>query len=147
MRANNLIRVKVLAWIEYQEQLFVVRMHDSVKGDDYYRPIGGSVEFGETTRAALLREVQEELCTDMRITGEPLVLENIFTCDGVKGHEIYYVYPCAFTDTRFLERKSYPLVEDSGEVFVCLWVEVRRFLNGSLRLVPEALLDFCRRGS
>jgi 8-oxo-dGTP pyrophosphatase MutT (NUDIX family) len=146
MIEKRIIRVKALAWIEDRGYLFVVRMHDSVKGDDYYRSIGGSVEFGETTRDALLREVQEELHTSIQINDNPLVLENIFICDGVQGHEIDYIYPSTFTDPRFLYRKSYTLIEDTSEVLEALWVNREQFLNGNLRLVPESLLDIFRRG-
>lgn len=103
------IRVKSLAWIEDQGMLFVVKMTDKVKMDDYYRPVGGSVEFGELTLDTVRREVQEELNTQIEVTNEPLILENIFTCDGEPGHEIDYFYPCNFVDKKFYERKTYHL--------------------------------------
>jgi len=142
MREQNNIRVKVLAWIEEDGHLFVVRMHDSVKGDDYYRPIGGSVEFGETTKSALHREVLEELGTAITITGEPLVLENLFTCDGKPGHEIDYIYPSKFVDPAFMQHRVFTLKEANGTEFEATWIDQSSFLNGTLRLVPEALLDW-----
>lgn len=144
MKKQAKIRVKVLAWIEDNGNLFVVRMHDSVKGDDYYRPIGGSVEFGETTTAALHREVKEELDTTIHIIGEPLVMENIFTCDGVKGHEIDYLYPARFIDPKYSARKVFPLVEDNIETFDAAWIDLEKFLHSDLRLVPEDLLEWYR---
>lgn len=56
------------------------------------------VEFGETSRQAIVREVQEELSgeiTDLRLLG---VLENRFTFDGEDGHEIVFVYDGRFAD-------------------------------------------------
>lgn len=144
MKKQEHIRVKVLAWLQDGDAIFVVKMHDEFKGDDYYRPIGGSVEFGETTHAALLREVQEELCTGICITGEPLILENLFTCDGKQGHEIDYVYPSQFVDPAFNRRQVYPLIEANGIQFEAAWITLSKFLDGGLRLVPEALLDWCR---
>jgi len=145
MKKQAKIRVKVLAWIENGGCLFVVRMHDCVKGDDYYRPIGGSVEFGETTTAALHREVKEELDTTIYITGEPLVMENIFTCDGINGHEIDYLYPARFIDPMYSARKVFPLVEDNIETFDATWIDLETFLRGDLRLVPEGLLEWYRK--
>ena len=58
----------------------------------YHRLIGGSVEHGETHRAAIHREVGEELSAtigDLRYLG---VVENIFRIDGETGHEIVFVY-------------------------------------------------------
>ena len=144
MKKQNRIRVKALAWLQQDDALFVVKMHDSVKGDDYYRPIGGTVEFGETTRDTLLREVKEELGTTINITDNPLILENLFTCDGERGHEIDYLYPASFTSAAFLQRKVFPLLEANGANFDAEWIDLSRFLSGELRLVPEALLDWYR---
>ena len=147
MEKQNRIRVKVLAWLQEDSRIFVVRMHDSEKGDDYYRPIGGSVEFGESTREALLREVKEELNTQIHITGEPIILENIFTCDGEQGHEIDYVYPSRFADPSFTRHKSYVLTEADGNIYEAGWIDLSRFVNDELRLVPEQLLEWCQAGN
>ncbi|HPS41570.1 MAG TPA: NUDIX domain-containing protein [Anaerolineaceae bacterium] len=141
-----MIRLKTLAWIEENGELFVVRNHDSVKGDDYYRPIGGSVNFGERTVDALRREVQEELGTTISITGEPLIIENIFTCDGKAGHEIDYLFPAQFDSPEFYERRIFDLVEEGGERFDALWVSIDDCLEGKYRLVPEELLAWYRSG-
>ena len=76
MNKQSRIRVKALAWIEDKGMLFVVKMHDALKGDDYYRPVGGSVEFGERSHEAVLREVQEELSTEIALLAPPFVIEN-----------------------------------------------------------------------
>ena len=145
-KGMNVIRLKTLAWIEENGELFVVRNHDRVKGDDYYRPIGGSVNFGERTVDALQREVLEELGTTISITGEPLILENIFTCDGKAGHEIDYLYPAEFGSQEFYERRIFDLVEEGGARFDALWVSIDECLDGKYRLVPEELLAWYRRG-
>ena len=137
------IKVKALAWLEDKGELFVLKLSDSVKGDEYYRAIGGTVEFGELTEEALLREVKEELNTGVIINGEPMILENLFVCDGEPGHEIDYLYPCKFPDPTFYERKEYNLF-DFGQELSAMWVPVGEFLNGSRRLVPEELLAWYR---
>lgn len=70
------------------------------------RPLGGSVEFGETAQAAVIREFQEELGIDVQVLGPPIFLENIYTHEGQTGHDVMAVYEVAFppgafaTDTR-----------------------------------------------
>jgi ADP-ribose pyrophosphatase YjhB (NUDIX family) len=136
------IRVKALAWIEDKDMLFVVKMHDSVKGDDYYRPIGGSVEFGERSHETVIREVREELDTAIELIASPFVVENHFVCDGVVGHEIDFLYPARFTDPALYERKTFRLMEANGVVCDALWIPIADCVRGSLRLVPEELVTW-----
>jgi 8-oxo-dGTP pyrophosphatase MutT (NUDIX family) len=144
-KLSNHIRVKSLAWIEHEGLTFVVTMPDSVKQDYYFRPIGGSVEFGETSLEAVKREWMEEMQAEINVSGEPLILENFFTCDGKFGHEIDYIYPASFLDIRFYENKSYRLVEADGSEFKALWVSIADCLSGKLRLVPEPLLQWIQK--
>ncbi len=139
MKQQNRIRVKALAWIEDKGMLFVVKMHDAVKGDDYYRPIGGSVEFGERAHEAILREAREELGTEIALLAAPFVVENLFTCDGEAGHEVDFLFPARFTDIHFYERKVYKLHEDNGDDWEAQWLSIADCITGTYRLVPEEL--------
>jgi 8-oxo-dGTP pyrophosphatase MutT (NUDIX family) len=138
------IKVKSLAWIEQEGCLFVGKWFDSVRGEHFFRPIGGTVEFGESTQETLLREMLEETKARVEITAAPLILENIFVCDGKPGHEIVYLYPTRFFDNEFEERKTYRVIEDNGKILDAQWIPVTDFLNGTYRLVPEAFLDWLK---
>lgn len=142
MEMQSRIKVKSLAWIEDGGMLFVVKMIDKVKNDAYYRPIGGTVEFGELAKDTVRREAQEELNTEIEILRPPLILENLFTCDGEPGHEIVYLFPCRFLDPSFYERKSFTLTEADGSHWQALWVKLSDCLDGTVRLVPETLLEW-----
>ena len=51
---------------------------DTVKGSAFARPLGGGIDFGETSQDAIVREIREELgaeLTDARLLG---IVENIF---------------------------------------------------------------------
>ena len=58
----------------------------------YHRLIGGSVEPGEKHRAAIEREVREELGASIRDLTFLAPVENIFRIDGEPGHELVFVY-------------------------------------------------------
>ena len=70
-------------------------------GEEYERPLGGNVEFGEYASDAIRREIREEIgqeLTDVLLLG---VLENLFELDGAPGHEIVFVFTAGL---RGLER-------------------------------------------
>jgi 8-oxo-dGTP pyrophosphatase MutT (NUDIX family) len=142
MEKQRRIRVKSLAWIEDQDMLFVVRMCDSVKMDVYYRPIGGSIEFGESSLEAVKREALEEIQAQLEVGVPPLVVENRFVCDGEEGHEIDFLYRCRFIDPGFYQLKTFRLIEINGDVADALWIPIADCLNGALRLVPDTLLEY-----
>ena len=59
MKRSRQIETKVFGLIRDEKRLLVFEGYDTVKQDKYYRALGGSIEFGETSRAALEREFQE----------------------------------------------------------------------------------------
>lgn len=147
MEKQSQIRVKALAWIEDKGMLFVVKMHDKVKEDDYYRPVGGAVEFGERSVDAVLREVREELSTEIQPIAPPFIIENHFTLEGEKGHEIVFLFPSRFLDLSYYKRKIYPLMEINGDGWDAMWVPISECVSGTLRLVPEELCTwYIRKG-
>jgi ADP-ribose pyrophosphatase YjhB (NUDIX family) len=76
------IRVVVLCVFRRFDSILVFEGFDSVKGTPCYRPLGGGVERGETTKQAIIREIREEIdadVTDLKLLGTQ---ENIFTLEG-----------------------------------------------------------------
>ena len=68
--------------------------HDP-QGDFWYVP-GGRVEMGEESRAALKRELAEELGKSVRVGRMLWLIENLFELGGKQFHEIglYYAVDC-----------------------------------------------------
>ena len=84
------LNIRVGAIIKYQNKLLVERN----KNVDFSVVPGGRVQTLETSKEALLREIQEELGIDL--SNEKLelasLIENYFTFDNKKYHELYFVY-------------------------------------------------------
>jgi 8-oxo-dGTP pyrophosphatase MutT (NUDIX family) len=142
MKEPSKIRVKVFGLIQHKERLFVCEDYDSVKQEKYYRALGGSIEFGETSHAALQREFQEEIqaeLTNIRYLG---CLENLFTYEGKPGHEIVQVYECDFVDCKFYELEKLVFFEADNSQHQAMWIDISRFKSGKLRLVPEQFNDY-----
>ena len=70
----------------------VLRGHDPDGERVFHRLIGGSVELGERSQDAVVREVAEELRATLVDTELLGVVENVFTYDGELGHEVVFVY-------------------------------------------------------
>ena len=62
--------------------------------DSFYSLIGGRVQLGESTLAAVKREVLEEVGIEIKDEEVKLikVLENFFTYNNTKFHELLYIY-------------------------------------------------------
>ena len=132
------IRVIAICLFRHDDAILVFDGFDAVRGSPYYRPLGGGLLPGETAAQALRREIREELgqeIASLRLLG---VLENIFECDGLPGHEIVFVYDGRFVDTSLYARQTLTVYEDNGDVLRAAWRPMNSF-DGYYRLVPEAL--------
>jgi ADP-ribose pyrophosphatase YjhB (NUDIX family) len=98
------------------------------KDRDYSFLPGGHVEFGETTEAALAREVNEELGVSLKSAKFIGALENIFIQNGIKRHEINLVFEV------LLDRMTGKSAEDHLEFY---FADTKKLANEDL--LPAAL--------
>lgn len=138
---EGIIRPLVICVFQQEDTILVAEGYDPVKGDYFYRPIGGGIEFGETSEEALIREMKEELDTAVMGLVYLGTLENIFRFNGNIGHEIVRVYDASFTDHSFNKAITFEGIEDNGERFTVMRLPIQTFRSGEHRLVPENLLD------
>ncbi|MGH1356092.1 MAG: NUDIX hydrolase [Thalassovita sp.] len=108
----------------------------TVKG---VRPLGGQLEFGETWREALVREFSEELHVAVELKGDPMVLENIYTHQGMVGHEITFVSDVTFPTNAYDQDGPIEYFEDNGEKCIARWYDVALLDCGELELYPNGL--------
>jgi 8-oxo-dGTP pyrophosphatase MutT (NUDIX family) len=120
--------------------LFLAEGYDSVKKEMYYRPLGGAIEFGEYGRDCIIREIREEMHTEITELTYLYMMENIFVCDGKSGHEIVLVYEAKFVDPHSYEVESLKL-RDNGDWFTAIWKSINYFREGNAPLYPEGLLE------
>ncbi|KAA0946945.1 MULTISPECIES: NUDIX hydrolase [unclassified Pseudomonas] len=137
------IRALALCIFHRNGQILVHQFYDSTKHHHLYRPIGGGIEFGETSAEAIVREVQEELeqpIHSLRLLG---TLESIFIYAGNPGHEIVQVYDGQFEDQRLYELPHIDGEESNGAAFKVSWQDSSSFSADS-PLVPEGLYDLLK---
>jgi ADP-ribose pyrophosphatase YjhB (NUDIX family) len=132
---SEAIRAMALGIIKNdQGHILVSPGYDKLKNESFYRLLGGGVDFGETSETALKREFLEEL--DVELTNCKLldVVENIFTYDGLTGHEICFIYSADFVDAKMYEQSEFKIIdsEDEGRA---IWLDLKQ--NGSDPIYPN----------
>ncbi|RGP37864.1 NUDIX hydrolase [Pseudotabrizicola alkalilacus] len=140
------IRFKALGLHWRGNRLLAAEVPDAsgrVKG---VRPLGGTVEFGETARAALIREFQEELDITVEPVGSPVFIENIFTHEGTPGHEILALFTVLFPTGAFAEADRILFHEDDGTTGFAEWfpLDTLDWPDGP-RLYPAGLKAYLTR--
>jgi ADP-ribose pyrophosphatase YjhB (NUDIX family) len=138
---NSKIRPIVIGIFRQANTIFVFEGYDSVKDEVFYRPVGGGIEFGEHSRQALVREMQEEFGADIARLRHRATVENIFTHDGRPGHEIVFIYEAEFVDLAMYDQTLIIGKEDDGSLFRAVWKPLSDFHNGGPPLYPDGLLD------
>ena len=120
------------------ERILVAEGHDSKKGVTFYRPLGGTIEFGERGEEAVQREFREEIAADLVEVRYVGMLENIFTYEGRRGHEIVLVYDGRLTDASLYENEVIE-GDEMGERFKAVWIRLDEFGEGKPPVYPEGL--------
>lgn len=134
------LRVKTVCVFMRRDRILAIDAFDPTKQERFWVPIGGRVEFGETSRQAIAREVKEELSAEVQDLELLGVLESIFTFDGGDGHEIVFVYDGQLADQSIYERASVTGVEGNGQEFIAHWIDPRNPEHGR-PVYPDGLVD------
>ena len=74
-----------------------ILLHKNDNRDNYVLP-GGGIHFLESSEEAIIREIKEETGLDIKVDKCVSTIENIFEHQGIKFHEIYFIYKGTFVD-------------------------------------------------
>lgn len=133
------IRPIVLGIVKKDNKILVSEGYDKVKGEVFYRSIGGGIEFLENSKDALKREFKEELDIDIDVGDFLGISENIFTYNGKKAHELILFYNVGINDSDYKEK--YHIIDDNCETDA-MWIEIDKFTNKELKIYPEQVFKY-----
>ncbi len=136
------IKAKALCIFRHQDQVLLSYGYDPSQDETYLRPIGGGIEFGETSVQAIEREVLEEI--NQQITQPKLlaVLENLFTFDGQQGHEIVFVYDAEFVDFGLYTEIEIHGCETSGLSYIAQWLSREQIELNQYPVYPKGIAQW-----
>lgn len=132
----NGIRPLAVCIIKHNGKLLSGTGHDKVKNETFYRLLGGGIEFGEKAEETLQREFEEELKTGLENIKYITILENIFTYEGKRGHEIVFVFEGELTNKDLYRKNNIPIL-DSEKDSLAVWENISDFKSGKLILYPD----------
>ncbi|RWR31893.1 NUDIX domain-containing protein [Sinirhodobacter populi] len=139
-RPASAIRLKALGLHWRGDRLLAAEVLDDAGRVKGVRPLGGTVEFGETAEAAVIREFREELGITVQPLGPPVFMENLYIHEGRQGHEILAVFDVAFPPGAFADMTRIAFSEDDGTACAAEWFALDRLdLPGGPQLYPAGL--------
>lgn len=136
MNPEEKIRVKAMCLFVHNGKALVSRGFDTVKNESYYRVLGGSLNFFEPNEEGVRREIQEELHSEIENLKLVDVVENIFINEGMRGHEIVFLYSGDLARKELYDQNIIHVIEETYE-FDAEWVDIKDIVEGSIPLYPS----------
>jgi 8-oxo-dGTP pyrophosphatase MutT (NUDIX family) len=135
------VAIAIIRRLGDQILVFESREGDT-KGRIFYRPLGGSIEFGEYGHQTVARELREEIGAQVENVRYLGLCENLFQDpSGQRAHEIVLIYEAGLADKALYQKEEMLAVEDSGATFRVLWKPLSFFQHGDAPLYPNGLLE------
>lgn len=107
-----------------KNQILVSPGYDTIKQESFYRLLGGGIEYGETSLEALNREFKEELDVELKNCRLLSVVENIFSFNGLSGHEIDFIYEADFLDMNNYKIEEFDILDSKKDGKV-IWLDLK----------------------
>ncbi len=133
------IKTKALCLFRHQDKVLLSYGYDPAKDETYLRPIGGGIEFGETSTQAIAREVLEEIQQQIYKPKLLVVLENLFTFDGQQGHEIVFVYEAEFVAPAVYDSIEISGFETDGSTYIAQWLSRQQIEQKQYPIYPKGI--------
>jgi ADP-ribose pyrophosphatase YjhB (NUDIX family) len=133
---TNQIEVKALCIILRDNKEILVGLgYDEIKKEHFGRIMGGGMNFGETAEVAVRREIKEELLCEIENLEFIKLIENIFTYNGEKGHQITFLYKGELANKDLYTQEKIAVHDTKS--FEAEWLSLDDVISGKVKLYPE----------
>ncbi len=134
------IRPLALALLKNKKgQMLLQKAYDSLKKETFYRPLGGGIEFHESGKTAVEREINEELGLKVSVHNLVETFENIFIHEGQPGHEIVMLFKTEFKDAKDYDRVEVNIFESGKIIGNAVWRTVQEIRTEGAKLYPTGI--------
>jgi len=140
------IRPLAICIFSHNNKILVSEEHDPSKGETFYRPLGGGIEFGEHSTETIHRELMEEIGAQVKDLVYLGTLENIYIFNKIPGHEIVQVYDGVLIESGLYEQAVILGHEaDVNLPMKVIWKSLDEFGPGKSILYPDGLFELLRQ--
>ena len=129
------IRPISISIIRNNNKILVYHRQDDITKENFYRLVGGGIEFGESSKDALKREFQEELSLDLSDIQLIKSFESIFEFNNNKMHEIVYLFDSKFQDKTVYTKEIIQGLEGK-RAFKAVWIPISLFKEKKEMIYP-----------
>ncbi|MDZ7746234.1 MAG: NUDIX domain-containing protein [Halobacteriales archaeon] len=130
------VRPQVLGIVRRGNELLVEYYEGP--SEQFYRPLGGGLEFGESSDEAVVREFAEEIGARVEPGAVLGTIENQFRWDGESFHELTVVREVRFRDDGLYEREQFTATEPDGSRRQATWEPLDSF-DETKQLLPAGI--------
>ena len=139
------VRPIALCVFRQDDRVLVAEFHDPSKNQTFYRPLGGTIEFGERGQQTVEREFGEEISAEVADLHFLATFERLFVYNGQQGHEIVLMYEGRFTDRAIYDLESVAGQDDGDLPLKAVWRRLDSF-GPAAPLYPDGLLELLTSG-
>ena len=118
---NNKIRPVAISLIRRKDEILVYKIIDPIKEIEYYRLIGGCIEFNEFAEEAIKREFLEETSLELINIKHIQTFESIFEYNGREMHEIIFLFESCFLNDKSYKNELIKGIEGERS-FEAMWI-------------------------
>jgi len=129
-----MIHVKAMCIISHNGKVLATKGFDPVDNVEFFRLLGGGMDFSEKSLDTLKREMREELETEIENINFLTVIENVFRYQGLPGHEIIFLYSADLVKKELYGREEIAIADHPSVRAV--WIPNQDVISGVARLFP-----------